>query len=178
MDFFCWACYINCIFKYYKIFVTDRYFSKLGLTVSDSDWNIYVMAPLQGGRMQGVGRGTRQQESQPGLAAPVPCSPELPSQLSLGATASSEPACTEPSADIWTHSPSLLLSLKSRLFHLLALPCPAAAAEEPGGHRAALPRGRSRGSQGSAMVLLAQGSCSQLLPKPCQSLPETEHSFW
>lgn len=77
MDFFCWACYINCIFKYYKIFVTDRYFSKLGLTVSDSDWNIYVMAPMQGGEMQGVGQEHGSRNPTQGLQLFCPAAPSL-----------------------------------------------------------------------------------------------------
>lgn len=167
MDFFCWACYINCIFKYYKIFVTDRYFSKLGLTVSDSDWNIYVMAPMQQGKMQGVGLGTWQKGSHTGFAAFLPCCTELPSQLSL---------CSVPSGSngraIMQRTlgqrfgqilpSSLLLSLKAQLFLLLALPCPAAEEAE-----AALPKGCSWvQGRGSGRVLLSRAAA----PSSCPSL--------
>lgn len=110
MDFFCWACYINCIFKYDKIFVTDRYFSKLGLTVSDSDWNIYVMAPMQRGKMQGVGQGTWQQGSHTGFPAFLPAAPSSrAAEPVLGAVGSRGPVhgAERPPAEIWGASPSL-----------------------------------------------------------------------
>lgn len=179
MDFFCWACYINCIFKYYKIFVTDRYFSKLGLTVSDSDWNIYVMAPMQRGKMQGVGLGTWQQGSHTGLPAFLPCCTELPRQLSPCSVPSGSSGrahhAESPTAEIWTDSPFL--------------PPPksftAEEAQKAGPVRerdqAALPEGCLWVQEGVWKDAPCPGQLPPALAQVLlcrQSLPETEHSFW
>lgn len=164
MDFFCWACYINCIFKYYKIFVTDRYFSKLGLTVSDSDWNIYVMAPLQRGQMQGVGLGTWQQGSHAG--SQLFC-PELPRQLraELGAIGGQwhSHRAESPAAQIGTHSPFL----PSPRSYSTVILTPCTPLPSSTGGRGLGTKGCSWLQEGLCKGAPVQGSCSQLLPKSC-----------
>lgn len=151
MDFFSWACYINCIFKYYKIFVTDRYCSKLGLTVSDSDWNIYVMAPVQGGQRRVWEDGGRDPargcsflprvlgtEPVPGATGQSPRDGSCPAPVAAGA------APARPRAGTGGWDPPAL----------------------PGGSR-----GGGSWPRAALPALAHVWLC-------CQSLPETEHSSW